>query len=58
MAFADEHFAVELSVKMLGLNISHVDQTHNQIYYGSRNSTSVNFKINVLSVGVGIYYYL
>ena len=58
MAFADEHFAVELSVRMVGLNINHVDQTHNKVYYGSRNSTSVNFKINVLSVGVGIYYYL
>ena len=58
MAFADEHFAIELSVKMLGLSISHVEQTKNQVYYGSRNSTSINFKINVLTVGVGIYYYL
>ena len=58
MAFADEHFAVEVTVNMLGLNISHVDQTHNQVYHGSRNSTSVNFRVNVLSVGVGLYYYL
>ena len=58
MAFADEHFAIELSVKMLGLSINHVEQTKNQVYYGSRNSTAVNFKINVLTVGVGIYYYL
>ncbi len=58
MAFADEHFAVEVSVNMLGLNISHVDQTHNQVYHGSRNSTSLNFRVNVLSVGVGLYYYL
>ena len=57
MAFADEHFAVELSVNMLGLNISHVNQTHNQVYHGSRNTTTVNFKVNVLSVGVGLYYY-
>ena len=58
MAFADEHFAVEISVNMLGLSILHLDQTHNQVFHGSRNTTSVNFRVNVLSVGVGLYYYL
>ena len=58
MAFADEHFAIELSVKMLGLSINHVEQTKNQVYYGSRNSTAINFRINVLTVGFGLYYYL
>ena len=58
MAFADEHFAIELSVKMLGLSINHVEQTKNQVYYGSLNSTAINFRINVLTVGFGLYYYL
>lgn len=58
MAFADEHFAIELSLKMLGLSINHVEQTKNQVYYGSRNSTAINFRINVLTVGFGLYYYL
>ena len=58
MAFASEHLAVEFSVNMLGFNITHSDQTHNQIYKGSSNTTSVNFKVNILSVGFGLYYYL
>ena len=49
---------VEISVNMLGLSILHLDQTHNQVFHGSRNTTSVNFRVNVLSVGVGLYYYL
>lgn len=58
MAFASDHLAVEFNVNMLGFNISHTGQVHNQVAQGSRNTTSVNFKVNVLSVGFGIYYYL
>lgn len=58
MAFASEHMAVEVSMNMLGLGVTRTDQIHNQVDTGSRNSTIFNFKINVLSVGFGIYYYL
>lgn len=58
MAFATDNLAVEFSVNMLGLNMDHVDQTHNQIYHGNRKTTSVNFKINILSIGFGLYYYI
>ncbi len=58
MAFASDHLAVEFSVNMLGFNISNTRQIHNQVAEGSRTATSVNFKVNVLSVGFGIYYYL
>lgn len=58
MAFFTENMTVELNVNMLGLNVNHVDQTHNQVYHGSRNTTSVNFKINILSIGFGLYYYI
>jgi len=58
MAFATDHLAVEMSVNMLGLNINHERQTHNQVYTGDIKSTSVNFRVNVLSVGFGLYYYL
>lgn len=58
MAFASEHWAVEFSVNMLGFNVSHSSQVHNQIAEGGRSSTAVNFKVNVLSVGFGVYYYL
>lgn len=58
MAFASEHLAVEFSVNMLGLGVSRTDQTHNQVDAGSRNTSMFNFKVNVLSVGFGMYYYL
>lgn len=58
MAFADEHFAIEFSVNMLGLMYSKTKQVHNQVSYGSTDATSVNFKINILSIGFGLYYYL
>ena len=58
VAFASEKLAVELSVNMLGLNLSHTKQIHNQIYTGEADATSLNFKINVLSIGFGLYYFL
>ncbi len=58
MAFATDHLAVEMSVNMLGLNVSHERQTHNQVSAGDIKSTSVNFNVNVLSIGFGLYYYL
>ena len=58
VAFASEKLAVELSVNMLGLNLSHTKQIHNQIYTGEADATSLNFKINVLSLGFGLYYFL
>ena len=58
MAFASERLAVEFTVNMLGLQFSRTEQIHNQVITGHLNSTSVNFKINILSVGFGLYYYL
>lgn len=58
LAFANRHLAVEFSVNMLGFNISKTDQIHNQVATGRRSTTSVNFKVNILSVGFGMYYYL
>lgn len=58
MAFASEHLAIEFSVNLLGLTFTDTRQIHNQVASGSVKTTSVNFKINVLSIGFGLYYYL
>ncbi|MBQ3212421.1 MAG: outer membrane beta-barrel protein [Alistipes sp.] len=58
MAFINDHLAVEVNVGMLGLKYSHVDQTHNQVDKGNRDLTSINFKVNILSIGFGLSYYL
>lgn len=58
MAFASESLAVEFSVNMLGLEFSRTDQIHNQVSTGRVSTAAVNFKINILSVVFGLYYYL
>ncbi len=58
VAFINNHFAVEFNVGMLGLNYTHVDQVHNQVYTGDRKSTQINFRVNILAIGFGIAYYL
>ncbi|MBP3290041.1 MAG: hypothetical protein J6L75_03635 [Alistipes sp.] len=58
IAFVNDRLAVEVNVGMLGLQYNTVDQIHNQIYKGSRESTQINFKVNVFSIGFGLAYYL
>jgi hypothetical protein len=58
VAFVNNRFAVEFNVGMLGLNYTHTDQTHNQVYTGSRKLTQINFKVNILAIGFGVAYYL
>jgi len=58
MAFASEHLAVEFSINMLGLTYNDTRQVHNRVSKGSVGATSINFQINILSIGFGLYYYL
>lgn len=58
IAFVNDHLAVEVNVGMLGLQYSSVDQIHNQVYKGSRETTQINFKVNIFSIGFGLAYYL
>jgi hypothetical protein len=58
VAFANDHWAVDVNVNMLGLDFGQADQTHNQVKDGNRSVTNINFKINILAIGFGLYYYL
>ena len=58
IAFVNDHMAVEVNVGMMGLQYNSVDQTHNQVYQGSRESTQINFKVNVFAIGFGLAFYL
>lgn len=58
VAFATNNIALELNVGVLGLNYSHVNQVHNQVSTGERSGGSINFKVNILSIGVGVGFYL
>lgn len=58
MAFVTDRLAIDVSVNMLGLHFDWTDQSHNRVAEGARNSTLINFKVNLLAVGFSLYYYL
>ncbi len=58
VAFATNDVAFEVSVGMVGVGYTHTDQIHNQVYEGEVNSSNFNYKINLLTVGLGVSIYL
>jgi hypothetical protein len=50
--------ALELSVGVFGIGIDRVTQLKNQVEEGEYLSSDMNFKINFLSVGFGVSFYL
>ena len=58
VAFITNNAAVELSIGVLGIGFDRVLQTKNQVEVGKTNSLDTNFKLNLLSVGFGMSFYL
>lgn len=58
VAFATNNMAVELNVGVLGFTYNSVKQIHNQVTVGKRNSSAMNFKVNIFSIGLGVAFYL
>lgn len=58
VAFINNYTAVEVSVGVLGFNFGKTKQTTNQVYVGETSLSSANFRINLLSIGLGISFYL
>ncbi len=58
VAFATNNMAVEVNVGVMGFNYSRTTQTHNQVIESTVESSILNFKVNILSVGLGIVFYL
>ena len=58
VAFITNNMALELNIGMLGLGYSKTNQVHNQITTGQRSSSMMNFKVNLLSIGIGLAFYL
>lgn len=56
--FINDYVAAEASVNVAGLNFNWYDQTKDQVYKGKRTASSANFKINLLSIDLGIVFYL
>ena len=58
IAFATNSMALEVNIGMMGINYSRVRQVHNQVTTGTRSTSSMNFKVNLLSIGLGVSFYL
>lgn len=58
VAFATNNMAIEVSVGVMGVNYSHTKQVHNRVVTGERSSSSMNFKVNIFSIGLGMAFYL
>ena len=58
MAFATNNVAIEVNVGVMGINYTNVEQVHNQVSVGQRRSSNMNFKVNLLSISVGVSFYL
>ena len=52
VAFINNYTAVEVSIGVLGLNFSKVNQTTDHVFFGYWSSSIANFKINLFSIGL------
>ena len=58
VAFITNNAAVELSIGVFGIGMDRTHQIHSQIEEGTINQWNTNFKLNLLSVGFGMSFYL
>lgn len=58
VAFITNNAAVELSIGVFGIGFDRVHQIKNQVAEGETSSLDTNFKLNLLSVGFGMSFYL
>lgn len=57
-AFITNNVAVEASVNVLGFKYKRYNQIKNRVDYGSFENSAVNFKIDLLSINIGVSFYL
>ena len=58
VAFVTNNTALELSIGVFGVGFERTKQTKNQIETGVIKSSNMNFKVNLLSIGFGVSFYL
>lgn len=57
-AFFTDEVALEVSIGLIGLDYQKVLQTTNQVDYSVMESSSANFKVNLLAINLGLSVYL
>ena len=58
IAFASNTMAIEVSVGVMGIQLNSTKQLHNQVEEGKTTTSFMNFSINLLSIGLGVSFYL
>ena len=58
IAFISNTMAVELNVGVMGLSFKHSHQLQNQVSEAEVNTSYMNFSVNILSIGLGVSFYL
>ena len=58
VAFATNNLAFEVNIGVMGLSYTRTRQVHNQVTVGKRTSSLMNFKVNILSIALGVSFYL
>lgn len=58
MAFVTNNTAFEVSIGVFGVGYERIKQLRNQIEEGVTTTSNANFKVNFLSIGFGVSFYL
>jgi len=56
--FVANNVAIELSIGVLGYSYQKVKQVTNQIYYSEMKSSGANYRINFLSINLGVVFHI
>ena len=57
-AFFTDNIALEMSVGLIGLDYQKVVQNTNQVDFSVAESSSANFKVNLLAINLGLSFYI
>lgn len=58
VAFVTNNTALELSIGVFGIGFEKTKQIKNQVEKGEVKSSNMNFRVNLLSIGFGVSFYL
>lgn len=56
--FRDQRHGVGTQRGVMGITYESVKQIHNQVAVGRRSGSMMSFKVNLLSIGLGMAFYL
>ena len=58
IAFATNTMAIEVNIGVMGISYTHSHQVKNQVATADIRTSNMNFRINPLSIGLGVSFHL